>query len=83
MKKFNNYIHSVSFFDLCWTSLFYFIITLILFYENKYLLLISILLIPFIWILKIVSIINSFKNFKNIDISEPGFKSDRVARGKT
>ena len=33
--------------------------------------------------IKIVSIINSFKNFKNIAISEPGFKSDRVARGKT
>ena len=83
MKIINNYIHNVSFFDLCSTSLLYFIITMILFSENEYLLLISILLIPFTWILKIVSIINSFKNFKNIDISEPGFKSDRVARGKT
>ncbi|MCR6473604.1 MULTISPECIES: hypothetical protein [Bacillus] len=83
MKIFNDYIHNVSFFDLCWASLLYFITTLILFSENEYLLLISILLIPFTWILKIVSIINSFKNFKNIDISEPGFKSDRVARGKT
>lgn len=83
MKIINNYIHNVSFFDLCSTSLLYFIITMILFSENEYLLLISILLIPFTWILKIVSIINSFKNFKNIAISEPGFKSDRVARGKT
>lgn len=83
MKMFNDYIHNVSFFDLCRTSLLYFITTLILFSENEYLLLISILLIPFTWILKIVSIVNSFKNFKNIDISEPGFKSDRVARGKT
>lgn len=82
MKIINNYIHNVSFFDLCSTSLLYFIITMILFSENEYLLLISILLIPFTWILKIVSIINSFKNLKNIDISEPGFKSDRVARGK-
>lgn len=83
MKTFNNYIHNVSFFDLCSTSLLYFITTIILFSENEYLLLISILLIPFTWILKIVSIINSFKNFKNIDISESGFKSDRVARGNT